>query len=128
MQVVGTGLHGSNPDEVGWPVLGGDPRERLPAMFCNDMAPDEAAGFLAKLGKDNWPLKAHTETDWRYDHLGAVPATYVICLRDMALTAPWQEKFADRFKAERRVRIDVGHQVMNTRPHALAEVLRCEAV
>lgn len=38
-----------------------------------------------------------------------------------------QEIFAERLGAGRRVRIDAGRQVMNTRPHALAEVLRHEA-
>ncbi|MNC99561.1 hypothetical protein D3C83_178940 [compost metagenome] len=40
---------------------------------------------------------------------------------------PWQETFADRFHAQRIIRVDAGHQVQNTRPHALAEILRQEA-
>jgi hypothetical protein len=39
----------------------------------------------------------------------------------------WQTKFAERLKVDRIVCIDAGHQVMNTRPHALAEILRHEA-
>jgi pimeloyl-ACP methyl ester carboxylesterase len=37
------------------------------------------------------------------------------------------EVAAERLCAQRLVRIDAGHQVMNTRPHALAEALRLEA-
>ncbi len=101
--------------------------ERFAMMFCNDMAPDQKAAFVAKLGKDMWPMQSYSETGWSYDHLDKVPATFVICLQDAILPVSWQEKFADRVKAERRVRIDAGHQVMNTRPHALAEVLRHKA-
>jgi pimeloyl-ACP methyl ester carboxylesterase len=129
LSMMGEGLHGENPDEVGWPL---DPRthdmaERFPVMFCNDMSPAETAAFMAKLGKDMWPAPTYSASNWRYDHLGAVPGSYVVCLRDGILPVPWQERFAARLKVERLVRIDAGHQVMTTRPHALAEVLRIEA-
>lgn len=128
--MVGQGLHGENPDEVGWPV---DPKthsmeERYLLMFCNDMSPLETAGFLGKLGHDAWPMQSYAHTDWSYDHLGAVPASYVVCLRDGILPVAWQERFAERYHCERSVRLDAGHQAMNTRPHALAEALRHEAV
>jgi pimeloyl-ACP methyl ester carboxylesterase len=129
LQLFGTGTRGSNPDEVGWPFdpQTVEPRKRFPLMFCNDMSDAETAAFLAKLGKDNWPAQTMTATDWRYDHLQSVPATYVICLRDAILPVPWQEVCAARFKVQRKVHIDAGHQVMNTRPQALAEALRFEA-
>jgi pimeloyl-ACP methyl ester carboxylesterase len=97
-------------------------------MFCNDMNDDESAAFLAKLGRDMWPAQTMRASDWRYDHLGDIPSTYVVCLRDGILPVPWQETFAARLKVQRQVRIDAGHQVMNTRPHALAEALRNEAM
>ncbi|CAN7536244.1 alpha/beta hydrolase [Phenylobacterium sp. LjRoot225] len=130
LSMMGASLHGENPDEVGWPV---DPKthsvaERYPLMFCNDMDPAQTEAFLGKLGHDMWPALTYSASNWRYDHLDAVPASYVVCLRDGSLPVPWQETFATRLKAERRVRIDAGHQVMNTRPHALAEVLRLEAL
>ena len=104
-----------------------DAATRWRTMFCNDMDEPQATGFLAKLGHDRWPtLAALDETDWRYDHLRGVPASYVLCLRDQALPVEWQETFAARFQVQRRTYIDAGHQVMNTRPHALAEVLRHE--
>lgn len=129
MSMIGAGLHGEHPDEVGWPV---DPKshtmeQRYPVMFCNDMTPPQAQQFMAKVGQDAWPMQSYTHTDWTYDHLDSLAASYVICLRDNILPPDWQLRFAQRFRAGRLVRIDAGHQVMNTRPHALAEALRIEA-
>lgn len=129
VETIGTSRQGEKEDEIGWPL---DPEttsmeDRFRAMFCNDMSEAETSAFLAKLGKDMWPEKVTYGRDYRYDHLGAVPSAYVLCLRDNILTPPWQQKFAERFKVERVVRIDAGHQVMNTRPQALAEALRHEA-
>ncbi len=128
-QMMGTGLHGSNSGEVGYPVdpTSSDPHDRFAAMFCNDMDQEQAAAFLAKLGADKWPPQTYSFTEWRYDHLDQVPATFVLCLRDQSLPTAWQEVFAARFKVDEIVRVDAGHQVMNTRPEALAEILRHEA-
>ena len=116
-------------EEIGWPL---DPEtssneERWRVMFCNDMAEAQASDFISRLGFDMWPDLVTFGTDWRYDHLGAVPSTYVLCLQDGILPFAWQEKFATRFKVDHRISIDAGHQVMNSRPHSLAEVLRLEA-
>lgn len=129
-QMIGPDLRGTNPDEVGWPL---DPMtttmaERYWIMFCNDMDRASADAFLAKLGHDQWPLATYGHSDWRTDHLKALPSTFVICLRDQILPPSWQETFAERFRVERTVRIDAGHQVMNTHPHALAEALLQEAM
>lgn len=126
---MGDGLHGERDDQVGWPV---DPRtttiaERFRVMFCNDMAPAEQDAFLAKLGKDMWPMSSYAYRDWRYDHLDAMPSTFVHCMQDMSLPPVWQDRFAEAFRVGRTVHIDAGHQVMNTRPQALAEVLLAEA-
>jgi len=102
-------------------------RERYHMMFCNDMAPEEARDFLDKLGSDRWPACSYETSGWRYDHLAALPASYVICLQDVTLLPAWQEVFAERLRVNRTIRIDAGHQAMNTRPHALAEILRFEA-
>lgn len=127
-QMIGIGVQGSNPNEVGWPL---DPatttmEERYGVMFCNDMDKAQQHAFLSSLGQDQWPLATYGFTNWSCDQLGAVPSTFVLCLRDQILPPVWQEVFAQRFKVERIVRVDAGHQVMNTRPHALAEVLRHE--
>ncbi|CAN7506149.1 alpha/beta hydrolase [Phenylobacterium sp. LjRoot225] len=101
----------------------GDLRDALRPRFCNDMSPDEAEAFLAKIGGDAWPALTYAESDWRYDHLEATPASYFVCLRDAAVSVAWQTVFAERLRASSLVRLDAGHQVMNTRPHALAEAL-----
>lgn len=127
--MMGSGLHGSNPDEVGWPSdpKVGDIRQRYAEMFCNDMSDSESAAFMAKLGSDCWPKCTYSNTAFEFERPAEVSATYVICLRDAILPANWQEVFATRLQVSRRVRIDAGHQVMNTRPDALAEILRHEA-
>jgi pimeloyl-ACP methyl ester carboxylesterase len=129
-QMIGTGLHGASSAQVGWPI---DPTsstvaERYTLMFCNDMQDPAKSDFLAKLGKDMWPRQSYSFSGWTYGHLDAVPATFVICLKDLSLPPPWQEIFAARVNAQKRVRIDAGHQVMNTRPEGLAEILRLEAL
>jgi pimeloyl-ACP methyl ester carboxylesterase len=131
LQMMGAGRHGSNPDEVGWPFdskEASDMRQRYPLMFTNDMQPAQAESFLATLGRDAWPSASYAATDWRYDHLADIASSYVVCLRDGVLPVEWQERFAIRFKTQRVVRIDAGHQAMNSRPHGLAEIIRREAI
>ena len=101
--------------------------ERFRAIFCNDMAPDFADAFLARLGLDAWPPSAYAERNWPYDHLADLLVSYVVCLQDAILPVEWQERFAERVYARQVVRIDAAHQVMNTRPQALAEVLLAQA-
>ena len=102
-------------------------RDRYRAMFCNDMAPAQAEAFLDKLGPDQWPPACYTQNDWAYDHLADLPVSYVLCMQDSILPLVWQEKFAAQFHARTTPRIDAGHQVMNTRPEALAEVLLAQS-
>jgi pimeloyl-ACP methyl ester carboxylesterase len=129
IEMMGTGPHGRSDTEVGWPdvPIDGMTPERRAELFTGEIDMDTAHPFAQQLGKDMWPLQTYRETDWRTDHLGAVPASYVLCLRDRMLPLAWQERFAERFGAERLVRIDAGHQAMNTHPHGLAEILRREA-
>lgn len=129
MQQMGSGLQGANENEVGWPFdpRAVEPRQRYSLLFCNDMNEVSANEFLDKLGPDTWPAKTMTAANWRYDHLADVPATYVICLSDQVLPMAWQETFAARLHVQNKAFIDAGHQAMNTRPQALAELLRHEA-
>ncbi len=129
-QMMGMARHGEKDNEVGWPI---DRREMsveqgFPILFCNDMTPEQTTHFASNLGQDMWPPLTYSMTDWCYEGIGILPASYVLCLRDNILPPAWQETFAERFLAERVWRVDAGHQVMNTRPHALAELLRAEAV
>jgi pimeloyl-ACP methyl ester carboxylesterase len=127
--MMGRSRHGEDEAAVGWPFdpATTDYAQGFPLMFCNDMEAGVAAKFSARLGQDEWPPRTYTMTDWRYDGVGLVPASYVVCLRDNILPPGWQETFATRLQAERRVYIDAGHQVMVTRPQALAETLLKEA-
>lgn len=122
---LGTGLHGSHPDEVGWAV---DPRTstlalRYRTMFCNDMDDAQADAFLAHLGKDTWPHDVFRRSDHAYDHLATIPSSYVVCERDMSLPPEWQRRFANRLHCRRIVSLDAGHQAMVTAPKALARSL-----
>lgn len=101
--------------------------DRYRHMFCNDMSDRGADNFLARLGHDNWPPSAYAQREWDYSRVGDVSSTYVLCLRDAILPIDWQGRFAERLGCDRRVFIDAGHQVMNTRPQALAEALLAEA-
>lgn len=102
-------------------------RERYRIMFCNDMDGRQADAFLDKLGFDQWPAACYTWTDWPYDHLAKVPVSYVLCEDDAILPLEWQERFARRVHARSTPSINAGHQVMNTRPEALADMLLAEA-
>jgi len=127
LQMMGGGLRGSNANEVGWPdaARAAKIQDRYETLFCTDMAGEQKRTFLSRLDRDDWPRQFFTNTKFTFSD--RVPATYVLCLQDNVLPVEWQEKFARRFYATRVVRIDAGHQVMITRPHALAEVLRHEA-
>jgi pimeloyl-ACP methyl ester carboxylesterase len=126
---MGSGVQGSHPDEVGWPV---DPAmhsadERYRLMFCNDMTPEFATAFLARMGQDMWPMDPLECTDHSYDHLAAMPSTYIRCLKDQGLPHAWQDRFAARLHCDRVVDLDAGHQAMVTQPEALAGMLMGEA-
>lgn len=127
--MIGDGVHGTRDDQVGWPI---DPnafshRERTRIMLCNDMDGNDADELMARLGKDQWPTCSYTETGWRDSGQDKVPVSYVVCLKDNILPVDWQHTFARRFNADRLIKLDCGHQAMNTRPHALAEILRMAA-
>jgi pimeloyl-ACP methyl ester carboxylesterase len=129
LDMMGYSARGENPDEVGWlvPLAVDSPVERFRAMFCNDMSEADADAFLARLGRDMWPRASIEHRDWRYDHLAAVPSSYVLCEQDTSLPPEWQETFAARLLCDRIVRLDAGHQAMNTRPAELAALLLKEA-
>ena len=129
LEMMGTSARGENPDEVGWlvPLAVDSPIERFRAMFCNDMSEADADAFLSKLGQDMWPRASIEHRDWRYDHLAAIPSSYILCEQDTSLPPEWQETFAARLLYDRIVRLNAGHQAMNTRPAELAALLLKEA-
>ena len=130
IEMSGQRLHGAGETPAGRALNDPDmpPDERNRVMFCNDMEREQADSFLAKLGQDGWPRSSYAQADWRYDHLSALASSYVLCLADAILPPEWQARFAETLHCTGVTRIDAGHQVMNTRPHALAEVLLAESV
>ncbi len=126
---MGRGVHGANPDEVGWPL---DPdtygREiQYPLMFCNDMDEAQRDAFMARSLDENWPMAVTYAVHWHYDHLIGWPSTYIVCQRDGILPVEWQRRFAGRLHCQRVISIDAGHQAMMTQPELLAEMLLAEA-
>jgi pimeloyl-ACP methyl ester carboxylesterase len=106
------------------PHTDADIKALMRLFMANDMDDAEADAFMAKLGRDSWPSSTYAKTDWRYDDEPARhPVTYVLTLQDIGVPPPIQEIFARRLKADRIVRMDCGHQPMNSRPHALAELI-----
>ncbi len=124
IEMTGERIHGGHPPFTDTALT---MRDRYRAMFCNDMQRAQAEAFLNKLGADQWPMICYAHSGWTYDHLADVPVSYVLCLEDAILPLSWQERFAKRFHANRLVRIDAGHQVMITRPQALAEAIWLDA-
>ena len=125
LELMGSCVQGEREDRVGYPL---DPKttpiqDQFGVMFCSDMSPPQRDAFLAQLGPDMWPLSSYVYRDWRYEHLGSIPSAYVVCEKDMSLHPRWQQRFADTLRVGTTVGIDAGHQVMNTRPQELAEVL-----
>ena len=69
LELLGSRLHGSSENEVGWPV---DPkttsvRDRYDAMFCEDMSETQRTKFLEQLGHDEWPQKFFSATRFTFD-------------------------------------------------------------
>lgn len=125
IELMGQGKQGESPDQVGWYVgpEEGSVQDRYRKIFCNDMGPGQSARLLEGMAQDAWPVCSYAESDWRYDHLEELPASYVVFLQDRALPVAWQQRFAGRLHAHRLVNIDAGHQGMMTRPQAFAEEL-----
>lgn len=98
--------------------------EGLRTMLCNDMDVETTRNFLGKLGGgDAWPPSSYTVPDWRYDHLAAIPSTYIFCEDDNCVPPARQEAYLANLHVDEIVRIESGHQPMNSRPGELARIL-----
>lgn len=123
--MMGSALHGEDPEHVGWPL---DPkttpeRELLRAMFCNEMDEEEGDVFLAEIEGDQWPPSIGTQPlDWRWDAVAGVNRLYVVAERDNSLPPEWQCRFAQRLDAP-TVSIDAGHQLLDSQPGLLADAI-----
>jgi pimeloyl-ACP methyl ester carboxylesterase len=127
LQMMGSGPHGRDPHEVGWPEEWCEPGGHCDQLFDRDRDAENAPMLAPQLDRDAWPRSIYDYRDWHFRKPAAVRATYVLCLRDRLLPLHWQQVFAHRFDVDRLVRIDSSHQAMNSRPHTLAEILRREA-
>ena len=62
-EMIGKGLQGAHPDEVGWYV---DPatttvEQRYRATFCHDMGEEQALRLLDAMSRDLWPMSSYTQ-------------------------------------------------------------------
>jgi pimeloyl-ACP methyl ester carboxylesterase len=102
--------------------------EGLRSMLCNDMDVPTTRDFLARLGGgDAWPPHSYAERNWRYDQLKDIPSTYIFCNQDQCVPPAKQDNYLQRLQLDRVIRIDSGHQPMNSRPGELADLLVLEA-
>ncbi len=121
-------MEAAEADNDGEEVKATNMIEGIRNMLCNDMDVPMTREFLSKLGGgDAWPPHSYTVKGWRYDHLGNVPVTYVFCEQDNCVPPAKQEAYLANLGADKVIRIDSGHQPMNSRPGELADMLLAEA-
>jgi pimeloyl-ACP methyl ester carboxylesterase len=95
-------------------------------MFCNDMDPDQARFVLEHCGAE--APSVFTTTVCRRGIPSTLPKTYLRLLRDQALCPEVQDVQIAHLRESPGgsvdvVEIDAGHDVMVSRPEALADVL-----
>lgn len=102
--------------------------EGIREMLCNDMDVVQTREFLGKLGGGHaWPPSSYAASDWRYRHLRNIDSTYIFCTRDQCVPPAKQEEYIGQLHIDRVIRLDSGHQPMNSRPDELAAILLTEA-
>lgn len=125
LSMMGTSLHGQDPEHVGWPVdPATPPMELFQAMFAPDLTPEQVAWLMSEVAQDVTPAAVATEPATRHGYAGRVPATYVVTLRDPILPPVWQRRFAERAGCDVIVEIDTPHEPFVSHPALLAETLR----
>ncbi|MGH9032722.1 MAG: alpha/beta fold hydrolase [Acidimicrobiia bacterium] len=110
---------GANP-------VGGLDDTALRFMFCNDMDEDQTRFVLDNAGTE--VAVALAEPAWRAGIPAELPKTYVKLLRDQSLPPELQDNLISNLEASpggavEVVTLDAGHDVMISRPRALAPVL-----
>ncbi len=126
MQMLGTSLHGENPEHVGWPI---DPtkataQELSVAMFGQDLSETQLAWLLSEVAQDMTPPAVALEPATRAGYAGLVAASYIVTLRDNILPPVWQRRFAERAGCQQVIEIDTPHEPFISHPALLADVLR----
>ncbi|MCB2077553.1 MAG: alpha/beta hydrolase [Novosphingobium sp.] len=121
-------MDASDSDGDGQDVKATTIMEGLRTMLCNDMDVAMTRDFLAKLGGgDAWPPASYIFNGWRYDHLEHVPSAYIYCERDNCVPPARQDAYLANLHIDSVIRLDCGHQPMNSRPEELADILLAEA-
>jgi pimeloyl-ACP methyl ester carboxylesterase len=92
------------------------------ALLCNDMDEEQTAEVLARVGPDSLNFFIE-EVRWTPE-VAALPRHYVRLSQDRAVPPPVADQMIARLGPGTRVHeIDAGHEVMITRPDALAALL-----
>lgn len=123
--MMGGGRHGSDPESVGFPL---DPvtttlDAQLRAMFCEGMTGEMIDWLLKEVALDMTPEAVMAEPISRSRYPEAMPATYILTLRDGILPVAWQRRFAGRLGCSGVVEIDTPHEPFLSHPAYLAETL-----
>lgn len=117
-------MEAAEADSDGQDVKAATMMEGLRTMLCNDMDVEQTRNFLAKLGGgDAWPPSSYMHREWRYDHLAGIPSTYIFCEQDNCVPPPKQEAYLANLHIDEVIRMDCGHQPMNSRVEELAGLL-----
>jgi pimeloyl-ACP methyl ester carboxylesterase len=124
-QMMGTTIHGQDPNHVGFPL---DPlttsREDLAvAMFSPDLSSAQLTWLMGEVAQDKTPPALTIEPVTRKGYDGKIPTVYILTLRDPILPPAWQRIFAERALCERVVEIDTPHEPFISHPRLLVETL-----
>lgn len=126
MQMLGTSLHGTDPDHVGWPVdiTSVSPDVLSVAMFGRDLSKAQLSWLLKEISQDRTPPATQFEPVSRsgYAEL-SMAATFIVTLRDDILPVEWQRCFAQRLGCDEIIEINTPHEPFVSHPELLAEVL-----
>lgn len=129
LEMLGSGIHGDNEACVGWPlpIDTTEPAVLFSAMFKDKYMSDEMLQFiLERSAIDAWPsIPAASDRHWGWSQLQNIKAYYLLARNDNILTLEWQEKFASRVGNDtRKFYVEAGHQVMQTQPRKVANIIR----
>jgi pimeloyl-ACP methyl ester carboxylesterase len=125
--LMGTGLHGEDPERVGYPLdPARTPRDQFhKALFGVDFSAEQLRWLLSETAKDATPMALINEPVTRKGYDPARFRTaYVVAKRDPILPPAWQRLFAERLGCARIVEIDTPHEAFISHPKLLADTLR----
>ena len=127
LDLMGTGLHGEDPERVGYPAdpTGRRSRERFAAFFGVDFTQEQLRWALDEMALDTTPNALVAEPVTRQGYEPALFRTaYVLAKRDPVLPPAWQRRFAERLGCTQIVELDTPHEPFISHPKLLAETLR----